>query len=41
MKNYIKDGKKVNSDFEAHNELYVVTIGDNFKELPDPAKPNT
>ena len=32
MQSLIKGGKKVNPDFEALNEIYVATIGDNFKE---------
>lgn len=32
MQSFIKDGKKLNPDFEILNELYVVTIGDNFNE---------
>ena len=31
MQTYIKDGKKINPDYEALNELYVVTVGDHFK----------
>jgi hypothetical protein len=32
MQSYIKDGKKLNPDFELLNELYVLTLGDNFAE---------
>jgi hypothetical protein len=32
MQSFIKDGKKLNPDFEILNELYVVTIGDDFNE---------
>lgn len=38
MQTYIKDGKKISPDFSTLNEIYVVTVGDNFKELPDNPK---
>lgn len=38
MQSLIKGGKKVNPDFEALNEIYVATIGDNFKEGPESQK---
>jgi len=38
MQSYIQDGKKINPDFEMLNELYAVTLGDDFNELPDPPK---
>lgn len=30
IQSYIKDGKKINPDFELLNELYIVTVGDSF-----------
>jgi hypothetical protein len=36
---FIKDGKKVNPDFELLNELYVVTLGDNFAEKEENSLP--
>lgn len=35
MQALLKGGKRVNPDFEALNEIYVITFGDNFKELPE------
>jgi len=35
LRSFIKDGKKINPDFELLNELYVITLGDNFKEKED------
>ena len=32
MQSFIKDGKKLNPDFETLNELYVVAMGDHFEE---------
>ena len=40
MQTYIKDGKKLNPDYEALNELNVVTVGDSFKEIAESNKQN-
>lgn len=40
MNSYIQDGKRINPDFQMLNQLYAVTLGDNFAELPDVVRNN-
>lgn len=40
MQSYFKDGKKGSPDFEALNEVYVVTVGDHFQEQSDAPQQN-
>ena len=35
MESYYKDGRRGNPDFEALNEVYLVTMGDKFRETTE------